>query len=71
MEKLKFYEIEVEGIDKTGKDLLTHYIVLMSKYKYSVNTRGVLTQMVYNEKFNRKYKDTRMIGQVHKFFEIR
>lgn len=45
--------IEVEGIDKSGKDTLAPYITTITNYAYAVNIRGVLTQLVYNDKFNR------------------
>lgn len=45
--------IEIEGMDKTGKDTLASYIGLLANYAYTINVRGVLTQLVYNDKFGR------------------
>ena len=45
--------IEIEGMDRTGKDTLSKYIGLMANYAYTINVRGILTQIVYNDKFNR------------------
>lgn len=49
------YIIEIEGIDKTGKDLVKAYITLLSDYKYIVQSRGLLSNMVYAEKYGRDY----------------
>lgn len=48
--------IEIEGMDKVGKDTIAEYIGLLSNYKYTLNVRGILTQLVYNDKFNRNYE---------------
>ena len=53
--KIVNYLIDIEGIDKTGKDLLTYYINQLSNYKYVVHPRGILSNMVYAEKYNRDY----------------
>lgn len=45
--------IEIEGMDRTGKDTLANYISLMTNYAYTINIRGILTQLVYNDKFSR------------------
>ena len=46
--------IEIEGIDKTGKDTLHYYLSAISGHQYNINTRGILSQLVYNDKFFRK-----------------
>lgn len=48
--------IEIDGQDKTGKDVLHRYIEQLSNYKYIINSRGILTQLVYSDKFKRNYK---------------
>lgn len=53
--KVPGYIIEIEGIDKTGKDLVKAYITLLSDYKYIVQSRGLLSNMVYAEKYGRDY----------------
>lgn len=45
--------IEIEGHDKNGKDTIHKYIEQLGGYKYTLNVRGVLTQLVYNDKFSR------------------
>lgn len=45
--------LEIEGMDKTGKDTLAEYIKYLGNYAYTINVRGILTQIVYNDKFSR------------------
>lgn len=45
--------IAIEGVDKTGKNLLHRYLEIITKYRYCITDRGILTQLVYNKKFNR------------------
>ena len=52
--------IEVEGIDKSGKDTIAPYITIISNYSCVVNIRGILSQLVYNDKFNRN-KDYKLL----------
>ena len=47
--------LTIEGIDRTGKDTLHRYIERLSNFKYVINTRGIMTQLAYNKKFNRDY----------------
>lgn len=47
--------IEIEGIDKSGKDTISPYITTITNYAYAVNCRGALTQVVYNDKFSRNH----------------
>ena len=47
--------IEIEGVDKAGKDTIGPYITTITNYAYAVNCRGALTQVVYNDKFNRNH----------------
>ena len=54
--KMKRQFIEIDGVDRTGKDTLHKYIEQLSNYKYIINTRGILTQLAYTEKFNRGYE---------------
>lgn len=51
--KINNISIEIEGMDKTGKDTLAKYISLMTNYAFTINVRGILTQLVYNDKFER------------------
>lgn len=52
---VKGHLIEIEGIDKTGKNLLQEYIVKLSNYKYIVHPRGILSALVYSNKYQRNY----------------
>lgn len=47
--------LEIDGQDKVGKDTVLRYIELLSNYKYVIKSRGILSQLVYNDKFNRQY----------------
>ena len=53
---MKYYSIEIDGIDKTGKDTLWHYIDYVSGRKYVINSRGVISQIAYSELYNRLYE---------------
>ena len=46
-------QIVVEGPDKCGKDSLITYMHKMSNFKYCLNSRGILSQLVYNDKYKR------------------
>lgn len=47
--------LEIDGQDKVGKDTVLRYIELLSNYKYVIKSRGILSQLVYNDKFGRLY----------------
>lgn len=47
--------IEIEGIDKVGKDLIAGYIDRLSNRRYVVNARGLLSMMVYSDIYDRNY----------------
>lgn len=48
--------IILEGIDRCGKGSLHRYLERLGNFKYIIDDRGILTQLVYNEKFNRGIK---------------
>lgn len=52
--------IELEGTDKVGKSTMHSYLGKLGHYKYLINDRGILTQLVYRDKFKRnvEYKLT-------------
>jgi len=56
MNKLKYYNVIIEGIDKTGKDLLKRYIERLSNYKYMVTSRGIISQISHTRIFDRDYE---------------
>lgn len=45
--------IEVEGIDRSGKDSLIAAIHKKTNYRYNLRSRGMISQLVYNDKFKR------------------
>lgn len=47
------YRIFIDGVDKTGKDILSDYITRLSNFKYEVKVRGVISHLIYNEIFDR------------------
>lgn len=52
MEKMKYYTVILEGIDKTGKDTVRQYVWQMNK-SLNVFCRGYISLEAYNRKFNR------------------
>ena len=52
---MKYYNLEFDGIDKTGKTLLAKYVTQLSNYKYATHARGYMTQVAYAKKFNRPF----------------
>ena len=51
--KLKYYNIEIDGIDKTGKDTLCQYLYRMSNKQYSIKVRGIISLIAYSKLFHR------------------
>lgn len=45
---MKINKIIVEGVDKTGKDLICKYLIRLSNFKYEVHSRGVISNEVYD-----------------------
>lgn len=45
--------ITIDGVDRTGKNTLHGYLARVTNHKYVITDRGILTQIAYNEKFNR------------------
>lgn len=50
---MKYYNIFIDGIDKSGKDLIAYYVIHLSNFKYIVNGRGILSQLAYVKLYNR------------------
>lgn len=48
--------ITVDGVDKTGKDLLVKYIVQLSNHKYVIQARGIISQIAYSKIYGRNYE---------------
>lgn len=53
MQRLKYYTIYLDGMDKTGKDTIAKYVIILSKYRYVINCRGIITQVAYDKLYNR------------------
>lgn len=51
---MKYYNIFIDGIDKSGKDLISYYVIHLSNFRYIVNARGILSQLAYAKLYNRK-----------------
>lgn len=45
----------IEGVDRTGKDLLKQYIVQMTNHKHTVISRGLMSGLVYSKLANRDF----------------
>ena len=54
--KLCIYQIFLDGIDKTGKDLIRSYIFYLGKGKYICVARGIMSMRVYSKLYGRKYE---------------
>lgn len=52
MEKLKYYTVVLDGIDKCGKDTIANYIWRLDK-RLNVIVRGFPSLVVYAQKFGR------------------
>ena len=51
--KIKVFNIELEGIDKCGKDSVKRYFFYLAPGKYLPRARGLLSQLVYTELYDR------------------
>jgi hypothetical protein len=54
--EIKFYMVILEGIDKTGKDLIARYIHHVGGKRYLVQVRGPVSMRAYSKKDNRDYE---------------
>lgn len=52
---MKYWNIEFDGPDKTGKTSLAKYVTHLSGFKYATHDRGYMTQVAYAEKFGRSF----------------
>ena len=52
---LDFYCISVEGIDKTGKELIRKYLDILGKHKYVLMDRGIISNVAYAKLWHRSY----------------
>lgn len=49
------YRITIDGVDKTGKDLLLQYVVRLSNHRFVIQARGLLSQLAYSKIYERDY----------------
>lgn len=47
--------IEIDGVDKVGKDLIAGYVDRLGNRRYVVHARGLLSMISYNEIYERNY----------------
>lgn len=52
---MRYFQIALDGIDKTGKDLIRSYIFYLGKGRYICNARGIVSMRVYSKIYNRPY----------------
>ena len=52
---MRYYRAYIDGIDKTGKDLICTYVSELSNHKYLVKPRGIISMMAYSKIYNREY----------------
>jgi len=55
--------VEIEGIDRTGKDTLMRYIDYMSNRTMVVKTRGLMSNIAYADLYNR-FLSTQYVNQL-------
>lgn len=69
---MKYYNIFIDGIDKSGKDLIAYYVIRLSNFKYIVNGRGILSQLAYAKLYNRNdaYDLTQQKNIVNVYLEV-
>ena len=53
---MRTYQIFIDGIDKTGKDLIRSYIFYLGKGRYICVARGIMSMQVYSKIYDRKYE---------------
>lgn len=51
--KLKVFNIELDGIDKCGKDSVRPYVFYLEPGKYLCRARGLISQIVYAKLYKR------------------
>lgn len=51
----KMYHIVLDGIDKTGKDLIRSYIYYLGNAKYICTARGFTSMVAYSNLYNRPH----------------
>lgn len=52
----KYYCIEFEGIDKSGKELVGKYVDILGNHKYVLMDRGLMSNITYSRIFHRDFE---------------
>lgn len=55
MKVFKVFNIEFDGIDKSGKNSIKKQIFAVAPNKYIPKARGIMSQIAYSKMFNRDY----------------
>lgn len=55
MEKLKYFNIELDGIDKCGKDSIKPYLFYLEPGKYLCRSRGLISQIAFAKLYKRDF----------------
>ncbi len=53
---MRYFQIFLDGIDKTGKDLIRSYIFYLGKGRYICVARGIASMRVYAKLYDRPYE---------------
>lgn len=53
MKQLVIDTVEIEGIDKTGKDIIAEYVYRLSNHRYIVRARGTISASSYEVIYSR------------------
>ena len=53
---MRIFQIFLDGIDKTGKDLIRSYIFYLGKGRYICVARGIASMRVYSKLYDRPYE---------------
>lgn len=54
--KIKIFNVELDGIDKCGKDSIRPYLFYLEPGKYLCRSRGIMSQIAYATLYNRDLK---------------
>lgn len=55
MKPIKIFNIEIDGIDKTGKDSIKPYIFYLEPGKFLTRSRGLISQVAFAKLYNREF----------------
>lgn len=55
MNQIKVFNVEIDGIDKTGKDSIKPYIFYLEPGKFLTRSRGLISQLAYAKLYGREF----------------